>query len=259
MDKVTIITVAYNAKATIEETILSVIRQSYENIEYIVIDGASADGTVDIIKRYEDKIDYWVSEPDDGIYHAMNKGITKATGEWINFMNAGDTFYDNDTIAHIMTHKKDDADLIYGNHKIKGDKREKHALSYEKCLYTMPLCHQALFTKSQLMKKVQFNTCFNISADYDFIVKMYLQEKKFQQINRTIVVFEPGGFATSHQLLRDTEAIKILCNHKISPSIIKQSIWYKNLQKRSLFYKALKYIAKPFIIKIKNFYEKRSF
>ncbi len=83
-------TVTYNAEELLEETILSVINQSYKNIEYIIIDGASTDGTIDIIKKYEEKIDYWMSEPDEGIYFAMNKAIEKATGKWINFMNAGD-------------------------------------------------------------------------------------------------------------------------------------------------------------------------
>ena len=84
---ISIVTVSYNAVATIEQTILSVINQTYPNIEYIIIDGGSKDGTIDIIRKYADQIAYWVSEPDEGIYDAMNKGIKIATGEWINFMN----------------------------------------------------------------------------------------------------------------------------------------------------------------------------
>ena len=84
-DKVTIVTITYNAEAVLEETILSIINQSYDNIEYIIIDGGSTDGTVDIIKKYSDKISYWISEPDDGIYFAMNKAIEQASGQWINF------------------------------------------------------------------------------------------------------------------------------------------------------------------------------
>ena len=100
---ISIVTVSYNAVLTIEQTILSVINQTYPNVEYIIIDGGSTDGTVDIIKKYEDKIAYWVSEPDKGIYDAMNKGVVVATGEWINFMNAGDIFTDGDVIDKLFS------------------------------------------------------------------------------------------------------------------------------------------------------------
>jgi glycosyltransferase involved in cell wall biosynthesis len=88
--KISVITICYNAVDLIEKTILSVLHQSYDNIEYIIIDGNSTDGTVDIIQKYANQLAYWISEPDGGIFDAMNKGLDHATGEWVNFMNAGD-------------------------------------------------------------------------------------------------------------------------------------------------------------------------
>lgn len=99
---ISVVTVCYNAADTIEKTMLSVLNQTYHDIEYIIIDGGSTDGTVEIIRKYADRIAYWVSEPDKGIYDAMNKGIKVATGEWINFMNAGDEFVDEGVIEKLF-------------------------------------------------------------------------------------------------------------------------------------------------------------
>ena len=98
--RISIITVVYNGASTLEQTILSVLKQTYSRIEYIIIDGGSKDGTVDIIKKYQDRIAYWVSEPDEGIYDAMNKGIRHASGDWIYFLGADDILYN---ILHCMT------------------------------------------------------------------------------------------------------------------------------------------------------------
>ena len=99
---ISVVTVCYNAADTIEKTMLSVLNQTYHDIEYIIIDGGSTDGTVEIIRKYADRIAYWVSEPDKGIYDAMNKGIKVATGEWINFMNAGDEFVDANVLDKLF-------------------------------------------------------------------------------------------------------------------------------------------------------------
>ena len=102
LPKITVITVVRNDVAHIEHTMLSVLGQTYGNVEYIVIDGGSTDGTVDIIKKYADKLAYWVSEPDGGIYPAMNKGLQHATGEWVNFMNSGDSFADDKVLNDVF-------------------------------------------------------------------------------------------------------------------------------------------------------------
>jgi glycosyltransferase involved in cell wall biosynthesis len=114
MPLISVITVVFNGAQHLEETILSVIHQTYDNVEYIIIDGGSNDRTVDIIKKYEDKIDYWVSEPDRGIYDAMNKGIELTNGEWLNFLNCGDSFFNNYVLSDNISSYKDKT-FIYSN------------------------------------------------------------------------------------------------------------------------------------------------
>lgn len=125
--KISVVTVCYNAVKDIEKTILSVINQTYPNIEYIIIDGGSKDGTMDVVNRYKDKIDVIVSEPDKGIYDAMNKGIDRATGEWINFMNAGDCFMEEDTINKVFTKDIDECkSVLYGDVELSRKVLQKH-------------------------------------------------------------------------------------------------------------------------------------
>ena len=115
-DKISVITVTYNAVATLEATILSVIRQSYSNLEYLIVDGDSSDGTKEIIKKYQSALGYYISEKDKGIYDAMNKGIKACTGEWIIFLGADDVFYNNDTINKIFNkYDVEKSDFIYGD------------------------------------------------------------------------------------------------------------------------------------------------
>lgn len=171
---VTIITVSYNAIDSIEETILNVINQSYPNIEYIIIDGGSTDGTVDVIKKYAYKISYWISEPDRGIYDAMNKGIKLTTGEWINFMNAGDSFYSLDTISNISMYFNEDYNLVYG----KTNMCFAHGTFIRDCsLRTtsnpMPFVHQSSFCRTELLKKHPFSLNYRYAADYDFFCRVF--------------------------------------------------------------------------------------
>lgn len=181
---VSIITVSYNAIMSIEDTIISVINQKYPNIEYIIIDGGSNDGTVDIIKKYSNKITYWISEPDSGIYDAMNKGIMIAKGEWINFMNCGDSFYDNSVIKTIFSNKIS-SDVIYGNtclllkqgNYIVGPKE----LTIMK--RQLPFYHQSSFVKTNLMKEFLFDTKYKICADYNFFFHLWKKNYTFNYQN----------------------------------------------------------------------------
>lgn len=209
---ITIITVSYNSVSSIEETILSVISQTYKNIEYIIIDGGSTDGTVDIIKKYQDRISYWISEPDRGIFDAMNKGVEKATGKWINFMNCGDSFYSINTIQEFVKLASIDNGVIYGDVNVVKGKNEylNKSSDIEKITRNLPFCHQSSFTSTVILKEKKFNLNFKLCADYNFFYTLYKENKKFQQIPLTIANFEAQTGVSStniSQLKKEIQAI----------------------------------------------------
>ncbi len=230
-DLVTIVTVTYNAEELLEDTINSVMNQTYKNIEYIIIDGSSTDGTIDIIKKHEDQIDYWISEPDDGIYFAMNKGIKKATGEWINFMNAGDTFVDNTTIQKVMNSRDKDTELIYGDHICDGTIGQAKD---RKITRSMPCCHQSLFVKTALMKQYPYNTFYSISADYEFLLKMYQLGKNFKYIEEPLARYMRNGFSDQNQTRWYLETLTLMMNNNIDLDEIVQSAAYNLIENKKL-------------------------
>ena len=195
---ITIITVVYNGEKYLEETIKSVINQTYPNVEYIIIDGGSTDGTLEIIKKYDDYIDYWVSEKDDGIYDAMNKGIDLATGKWINFMNAGDSFYDEKILEKIFS-KRDlkNIDIIYGNHHVIYHNRTRIAKAGDiKNLWRgSQFSHQSVFISSHIHKKNKYNITNRIGADFEFFYKAYKNGKNFYYIDTVVSSVSAGGIS----------------------------------------------------------------
>ena len=195
--KISIITVCFNSVSTIEQTIRSVINQSYDNIEYIIIDGGSTDGTMDIIRKYEQYISYWVSEPDDGTYAAMNKGIAKATGDVIGFMNSDDWYMDDAIHAIAEAFSRTDADIVYGKtiDVENGTHRVQDIPLLENIFSGMVFCHQSVFVKTGLMKDNPFDISYRIVADYVFFLDMYLKGKRFCQIDSTISFYRVGGIS----------------------------------------------------------------
>ena len=175
--KISIITVCFNAVGVIEKTILSVISQTYNDVEYIIIDGGSTDGTLDIVKKYENYIAYWISEPDSGIYNAMNKGVKYATGLYCNFMNAGDCFHDNKVFESLFGENNyDNCIAIYGNtNLVKNGLFVGRFLNnpFWKVRYPFRtgqgFCHQSLFTKTSLVKKLRFDLSYKYAADFAYI------------------------------------------------------------------------------------------
>ncbi|GAB6182725.1 glycosyltransferase family 2 protein [Thermodesulfovibrio hydrogeniphilus] len=199
---ISVITVVLNGEKYLEETIQSVLNQTYDNVEYIIIDGGSTDGTLDIIKKYEDYIDYWVSEKDKGIYDAMNKGIDVASGEWINFMNAGDGFYERDVIAKIFEREYKDVGIICGDFIAVHDNQK--VLRKPKPLYKfyryMCLSHQSAFININLMKKLRYNQDYRLAADYEFFLRAFYKEKVIFNYVSLIVNYIEGNVGFSSNL-----------------------------------------------------------
>lgn len=172
--KITIVTVTFNCFNDIEATIQSVLAQDYPDLEYIIVDGGSTDGTIDVIRQYEDRITKWISEPDKGLYDAMNKGIALASGQWINFMNAGDTYCDSQVIRHLFASLPADRKVVYGNTIVlnRDGSTSKHPTStLERLKWTInryqPYTHQAVFYNIDCKDDCVYNLRYRIVADYD--------------------------------------------------------------------------------------------
>ena len=196
---ISIVTVVRNGEKHLEQTINSVLNQSYNNIEYIIIDGGSTDNTVEIINKYNNAIDYWISESDSGIYNAMNKGIVLCTGKYIAFLNADD-WYAKNAISLVATAiKKDDVDYIFGN----VDMYESNICSWtffpklEDYKYQMPMPHPGLFVKKKHLLAVGFDESYKTISDYNFVIYIIRKNLKYIYINRTLTNFRIGGLSSS--------------------------------------------------------------
>lgn len=196
---VSIITVVYNGEAFIEQSIKSVLAQTYANIEYIIIDGASTDGTLDIIKKYEAKITTFISEKDSGIYNAMNKGLKLAKGEIIALLNADDYYYPETIQSVVNQFEQSNAHIVYGNlMKLRSfgnkDYFKQVAPNISLMEKTMPIFHPATFVKKELYEKIgTFNEKYKLSADYDFIYRAYKADAVFEYLPQPLTVFRIGG------------------------------------------------------------------
>lgn len=212
---ISVITVSYNAVLTIEQTILSVINQTYLNIEYIIIDGGSTDGTVNVIKKYADKIAYWVSESDKGIYDAMNKGIAYSHGEYCNFINAGDKFCSSSILKQVMDFNHV-ADIIVG--------QDLHVNEHNKIVsrsvlprrynllhfYITTIPHQSCFIRASLLKKYYYDTSLKIVSDWKFYLQsIVLGGHSVAAYNNVIVICNPRGASSDNNRIKE-EREKVL-------------------------------------------------
>lgn len=201
---VSVITITFNAARTLERTIASVERQDYKAIEYIIVDGGSTDGTLQIVGRHERTVSRCISEPDDGIYFAMNKGLAAATGEYVWFLNAGDEFAQPSTLSSVMAAAAG-ADVVYGDTVVTaldgsviGGRRlaPPDSLTADSFRDGMLVCHQAFVPRRSLC--APYDTSFRFSADYDWCLKILLKARSVVNARQVVVRFLDGGFTKSH-------------------------------------------------------------
>ena len=219
---VSIITVCYNAKDTIETTINSVRNQIYENIEYIVVDGASTDGTKEIIEQNRDAISKFISEPDKGLYFAMNKGLDIATGEYVWFLNAGDRIPHSNTLFKIMNSSYILQDIYYGQTKIIdkqgntiSDRRlsPPHYLNKDAFKWGMVVCHQAAIIKRSITR--HYDTRYKFSADYDWLLSAIERGDNtlMRHSSRTYCKYLQGGLSQKNMNQSNKERYRIMIRH----------------------------------------------
>lgn len=204
--KVSIITVTYNCAKTLEQTIQSVFCQTYSNIEYIIIDGGSTDGTIEIIKKYEDKITYWVSEPDDGIYDAMNKGIAKATGEIIGILNADDWYHEYAVGNAVYWILKSGCDVVHGDVELldsqENSYRVLHPKSIENIWHCMVFNHPTCFVRTSVYQRLGvFSSIYEIAGDYELFLRFYCNDVIFQYCSEVLVYMRLGGASDQRKFI----------------------------------------------------------
>ena len=173
--KVSVVTVFFNGEKTLEKTIQSVIEQTYENIEYLIIDGGSTDSTVSIIKNYDSKIAFWKSEADKGIYDAMNKGLLQASGDFLIFLGADDVFIDKDVVMNFVRKISTGSfDYIYYGNVIKTSNNERYDGLFSKKKFAIKnICHQAIFYPKKIYKQNKYNLKYKLWADYAYNLKLF--------------------------------------------------------------------------------------
>lgn len=221
--KFSIITVTYNAAAVIEDTLQSVITQTYKNIEYIIVDGASTDRTMEIVSRYREHIHTVVSEPDRGLYDAMNKGIRLATGDYVCFLNAGDELHEDDTlqlIVHSLTGLTGLPDVIYGRTAIVDEEghflrmrrlEPPENLTWHSFRQGMLVCHQAFFARRD--HAVPYDLRYRFSADFDWCIRVMKQSTVLHNTRLTLIDYLNEGMTTRNHRASLAERFRIMCRH----------------------------------------------
>lgn len=249
--KVSVITVCYNAKATLPDTLISIQEQSYKNIEHILIDGASSDGTMELVEKQSDKTTKFFSEPDNGIYDAMNKGIMSASGDIVGFLNADDIYYDNNCLSTVINEFREKnvdsvfADLVYVLSKnLNKVVRYYCSAKFSECKFSRGLmpAHPTFFVKRKCYEKYGgFKTDYKIAADYELLVRFLFKHKiTYSYIPRVLVKMRKGGTSTKNlksNWILNKEIVRACAENGIKTNLLKVYLKY--------FTKILQLINRP--------------
>lgn len=202
MCKISIITINYNEKEGFEKTIESVLNQTYQDFEFIIIDGGSTDGSKQIIEKFQDKISYWVSEPDKGVYNAMNKGIRASKGEFVIFINGGDYFNNDLVLEEIAPMLNDEFDVYYGNNYNSKSEKHKKILKYPEKLdfsffYYRTISHQSTFIRKTLFDEhFYYNEDYKVCSDWEFFIYTFCcKNVPYKYLDKVISVFDCNGIS----------------------------------------------------------------
>ena len=222
--KFSVITVTYNAGKVLEDTIQSVVFQTYRNVEYIIVDGNSKDNTLEIVDKYRNRISQVISEPDKGLYDAMNKGIQLATGDYLCFLNAGDEFHDNETLQKIVhTLKgKELPDVIYGETAIVDEEGHflhmrrlsaPQTLTWKSFKQGMLVCHQAFLASRALAQKETYDLGYRFSADFEWCIRIMKRAKTLHNTHTPLIDYLNEGMTTQNHRASLKERFRIMVKH----------------------------------------------
>jgi glycosyltransferase involved in cell wall biosynthesis len=214
--KITVVTVVKNDAAGLEKTLSSVVSQIYDDLEVIVIDGGSTDGTIAVIDTFSRRIARWVSEPDAGPYDAMNKGLAEAHGEWINFMNAGDVFYDHGMVTRVFNHDLGDAGIVYGDSlaDYSGSLVHRKCRDINDLWKGMVFFHQSMFVRTALVKPSGYDLRYRIGSDYDLVYRLYLEGVTFLYLPFAIAICDALGLSNRHMVASAAEHERIVRKYR---------------------------------------------
>ena len=236
--KISIITAAWNSAATIEDTLRSILAQTYQDWECIVIDGASSDGTRNILRSYETRFNgrlHWISEPDQGIYDAMNKGIHLATGDYLCFLNAGDSFHEDDTLQK-MVHSingNELPDILYGETALVDAERHflrmrrlsaPETLNWKSFKQGMLVCHQAFFPRHTLIEP--YDLQYRFSADFDWCIRIMKKARTFHNTHLILIDYLAEGMTTQNHKASLLERFRIMTRHYGLLSTLAHHAWF---------------------------------